>query len=481
MKRLMLGLTVIVAMSILVADGSTQDKDLRERAQAALRKASGYFRDKVSTDGGYLWRYSADLAKREGEAKATATQVWVQPPGTPSVGQAFLDAYHATGDRYYLDGAVAAAHALARGQLVSGGWDYSIEFDAAKRKGIAYRVDKNDAGKKNVSTLDDDTTQAALRLLMHVDQTLDRKDAKVREAVEYALDKLVRAQYPNGAWPQRFSEAPDPAKHPVQKASYPESWAREYPAKDYRGYYTFNDNSIATMIDTMLLAAQLYNEPRYRQAALKAGDFMILAQMPDPQPGWAQQYDLDMHPAWARKFEPPAVTGGESQGVMRSLLKLYAESGEKKFLEPIPRALAYYRKSVLSDGRLARFYELKTNRPLYFTKKYELTYKDDDMPTHYAFKVGGKLDGIAKEYERLVKLTPEELKRKKPAAPPKVTEALIAQVEATLKSLDNEGRWITAGKLRYHGPDDATARIIETTTFIRNVGTLSRYLAALKK
>jgi hypothetical protein len=143
--------------------------------------------------------------------------------------------------------------------------------------------------------------------------------------------------------------------------------------------------------------------------------------------------------------------------------------------------LAYYRKSVLSDGRLARFYELKTNRPLYFTKKYELTYKDDDMPTHYAFKVGGKLDGIAKEYERLVKLTPEELKRKKPAAPPKVTEALIAQVEATLKSLDNEGRWITAGKLRYHGPDDATARIIETTTFIRNVGTLSRYLAALKK
>ena len=31
-------------------------------------------------------------------------------------------------------------------------------------------------------------------------------------------------------------------------------------------------------------------------------------QMPDPQPGWAQQYDYDMRPMWARKFEPAAIT-----------------------------------------------------------------------------------------------------------------------------------------------------------------------------
>ncbi len=481
MIRTMLGLSAFILLMLTPASALCQQASLPERAAAGLRKACGYLRDKVSAEGGYLWRYSADLSKREGEGKATATQVWVQPPGTPTVGQVWLDAHHATGDRYYLDGAVATAHALVRGQLISGGWDYSIDFDPAKRKAIAYHADNNVAGKKNVSTLDDDTTQAALRFLMNVDHALGRKDVKIKGAVEYALEKLVKAQYPNGAWPQRFSESPDPAKFPAKKANYPESWPREHPAKDYKGYYTFNDNSIATMIDTMLLATSHYDEPRYRQAALKAGDFMILAQMPEPQPGWAQQYDLDMQPAWARKFEPPAVTGGESQGVMRSLLKLYAESGDKKFLEPIPRALAYYRKSLLPNGQLARFYELKTNRPLYFTKKYELTYKDDDMPTHYGFKVGQKLDQIAKEYERLIKLSPNELKKKKPSERPKVTDALIAQVESVLKSMDADGRWVDKGKLKSQGADDTTAQIINVATFNRNVAVLSRYLAATRK
>jgi len=469
--------TILLTLAFVPAPSLAQDATLPNEARAALKKAAGYFQDKVSTHGGYLWRYSADLARREGEGKATATQVWVQSPGTPSVGQAWLDAHLATGDTFYLDGAVATARALVRGQLESGGWDYSIDFDPVKRKAIAYRYDNNAKGK-NVSTLDDDTTQAALRFLMNADQVLKGKDAEIRGATTYALEKLLKMQYPNGAWPQRYSAPPDPAKFPVKKASYPDSWPREYPNKDYRTYYTFNDNSIATTIDTMLVAARVYDEPRYRQAALKAGDFMILAQMPEPQPGWAQQYDADMQPQWARKFEPPSVTGGESAGVMRSLLKLYAETGEKKYLEPIPRALAYYRKSLLPNGQLARFYELKTNRPLYFTKKYELTYKDNDMPTHYAFKVGSKLDALAKDYDRLVKLTPAELAKKPQAARPKVTAALEAEVRAVLKSMDDQGRWIDAGKLRYHGADDPTDRIIDTATFIRNVGVLSRYLAA---
>src|SRR5690606_15434487 len=101
------------------------------------------------------------------------------------------------------------------------------------------------------------------------------------------------------------------------------------------------------------------------------GDFIRLAQLPKPQPAWAQQYDADMHPAWARKFEPPAVSGAESQGVLRILMALYRRTGERRFLEPIPRALRYLKASRRDDGRLARFYELGTNRPLYLTTKYE--------------------------------------------------------------------------------------------------------------
>src|SRR5262245_28430116 len=103
-------------------------------AAAALAKAVAYFDQHVSIEGGYLWRYSDDLSLREGETAATATQAWVQPPGTPSVGEALLAAYERTGEKYLLDAAVHTAWALVKGQLASGGWDYRIEFDPAKRK-----------------------------------------------------------------------------------------------------------------------------------------------------------------------------------------------------------------------------------------------------------------------------------------------------------------------------------------------------------
>jgi hypothetical protein len=113
------------------------------------------------------------------------------------------------------------------------------------------------------------------------------------------------------------------------------------------------------MIDVMLEASRIYKDARYQASAEKAGDFIILAQMPDPQPAWAQQYDAQMHPAWARSCEPPAITGRESVSVMRGLILLYSQTGKKKYLEPIPRALDYLKRSSwLRDGKpvIARFY-----------------------------------------------------------------------------------------------------------------------------
>ena len=260
-------------------------------------------------------------------SRVEATTAWVQPPGTPTVGGAFLFVYETTGDRYFLEAARETASALARGQLKSGGWDYRIEFDPRVRRKYAYRLDGDTRGTRNTTTLDDDTTQSALRYLMRVDRALGFKDQQIHDAAEYALAQLLKAQYPNGAWPQRFSEPPDPSKHPVLRANYPDSWPRAHPKQDYRGYYTFNDNTIADMIDTMFEAARIYDDPKYNKAAQQAGGFILLAQMPDPQPAWAQQYNARMHPAWARRFEPAAVTGGESQGVMRTLMSLYRETG----------------------------------------------------------------------------------------------------------------------------------------------------------
>jgi hypothetical protein len=395
----------------------------RDEVHAALRKAVAFYREQVSVEGGYLWRYSEDLALREGENAATATMAWVQPPGTPSVGEAYLSAYERSQEKYLLDAAVHTARGLVKGQLHSGGWDYRIEYDSAKRNGYAYRADGPAAERaRNVSTLDDDNTQSAVRFLMHVDRTLQFQDKEIHDATQFALDSLLQVQYPNGAWPQRFSAPPNAADFPVIKANYPESWPREFPNANYTSYYTLNDNTQADMIRTMFEAAETYHQARYFDAARRGGDFLILAQMPDPQPAWAQQYNAQMQPAWARRFEPPSVTGGESQGAIRILMEVYRQTGDKKYLEPIPRALAYLEKSQLGNGRMARFYELKTNRPLYFTKKYELVYTADDLPTHYGFITGGNLDRLRTDYERLVatdasRLKPARADHRRPPVP----------------------------------------------------------------
>jgi len=486
----MIKFTTLFACSLALAHGLfAADAALREEAASALQRGVGFFRTNIAVEGTYLWLYSEDLSQREGEAKATATQGWVQPPGTPAVGLAFLAAWKATSNSYYLDAARETAHGLVRGQLRSGGWTYSIDFSAEGRRKAAYR-DGGGNNARNVTTLDDDTTQCALRFLMQTDQALGFQDAKLRECIDYALTSLLRAQYPNGAWPQGFERAPDPEKFPLKKASPPAAWPRVWPGSgEYWLRYTLNDNSLATTVETLFEAERIYRAgtagtnfnslaTRCRSAAEKAGGFLMLAQMPEPQPAWAQQYDFDMHPAWARKFEPHAVSAGESQGILRTLLMLARETGDRKYLAPIPAALEYLRRSRLPDGRLARFYEMQSNKPLYFTKHYTLTYNDSELPTHYAFKVTDKTDGIARDYERLKELSAAELRRPVGPVATQVTPELTAQVKAVIAAQDSRGRWVEEGQLR--GTQQGGTKVIRSSTFVRNVELLSRYLGTTR-
>lgn len=450
------------------------EADLQEEARAGLRKAVGFFREKVSLHGGYLWRYSADLKKKEGEGKVGDTTAWVQPPGTPFVGEALLEAHACTGEEYYLEAARETAGALVKAQLHSGGWDYRIEYDPADRKKYAYRVD-GPAGKKarDISVLDDNTTQAALAFLICFDRATGFKEQTVHEAVTYALESLLKAQFPNGAWSQVYrGPVDDPAKYPVKAAGYRKDDEHTH-VKAYWELYTLNDNLLRDAVETLFLAAEVYGEKRFSDAALKAGDFLVLAQMPDPQPGWAQQYDYEMHPCWARKFEPPAITGGESQGAMLLLLDLYERTGKRAYLDAVGKALPYYRRSLLPDGRLARFYELKTNKPLYFTREYELTFSDADMPTHYSFKVSSGLSKIEKRHKEL---------GAKPWQPPGKAGPSRARpsasaVRVVLGAMDERGAWVEEGALRYWGGSDPTRKIIDPRTFVENVRMLAAYVA----
>ncbi len=553
-----------LSLWLLAAACALAQSPSRDQVMGSLRKAAAFYNEQVSRTGAYHFAYTEDLGYGRSEASDSPTRPEVQREGTPSAGDAFLLAWDATGDRYYLEAARRVAHAYAAGQLCSGGWDYTIEFDPAKRKQFAYRVDGN-CGAAGTTTLDDNVTQSAVRFLIRVDHELNFADAGIHDAVSYALDRLIQAQYPVGAWSQRYREFPEPAKYPVKRASYPESWQRKWPGPTYQQHYTFNDNSVIDMIDTMLEAWRVYKDAKYRASAERGGQFILLAQMPEPQPAWAQQYDAAMHPAWARIFEPPSVTGGESQGIMRMLMVLYAETGDRKYLEPIPRALAYLKKSILpgrtgsgsdretaaggtdlgswpSGGRIrvARFYELRTNRPLYITKGtrvsvkgegtklmdgYEVSYDDSSVITHYSVITSGDaLPEIEREYKRVAATGAASLRRteklrglspwaEKPHNPRTAAE-LAPVVEKAIAGMDSRGAWVEDGVIGkadslvqvfaakdmvvsiggrtmplaenqtleiFQGPQAPKERIIRTPTFHANVALLCEYLKALPR
>lgn len=98
----------------------------------------------------------------------------------------------------------------------------------------------------------------------------------------------------------------------------------------------------------------------------------------------------------------------------------------------------------------------------------------------WSFKVSSNLEAIAREYERLKALDPSELNKPSPPAPLRLSDGLTAQARAVIEALDERGRWVEDGRLRYHGPDDPTRRVLECQTFIKNVSILSAYLKASK-
>ena len=465
---------VLFAVNADISEGFSQDTVQRDEVLYAIRDAGEFYRDQVASHGGYVYFYSLDLAQRWGEGIATKDQIWVQPPGTPTVGLAFLKAYEATGDKLYLDAATNAALALTYGQLKSGGWTNCIDFDPRGKRNADYRNGKG-RGKNN-SSFDDGQSQSAIRLIINADRALNFKHNTIHESAEVALDALLKAQFPNGAFPQVWTGPVE--RQAIVKASFPEyDWRTEGRIKEYWTMYTLNDNVAGYLSETLIDAHEIYKDDRYLQALKKLGDFLLLAQMSEPQPGWAQQYNYDMKPIWARKFEPPAVAGDESQEALETLMRICVATGDKKYIEPIPRALAWLKRSRLSDGRLARYYELETNRPLYMVRrgdKYTLTNDDSDLPKHYGWKTESRLEDIERDFRELS--TGERLPKSSLTGRP-----TAAQVRKIIDDLDPAGRWIsTYGGEPLVGQAKMAieAKYLSSEVFSHNLTALSEFLIA---
>jgi len=162
----------------------------------------------------------------------------------------------------------------------------------------------------------------------------------------------------------------------------------------------------------------------------------------------------------------------------------------------VPKALSWADTSRLPDGRLARFYELKTNRPLYFNaprqysnlpapafpdlKDYTLIYEDTDLPNHYGFKTSGEvINAIRSYYNRVLEKGRDSIlaeRNRIPAVDPQ-------QVREIISTLDEQGRWVENGRLKTKDRDNPyiQTEIISCRTFNRNMKLMTDYLRNIKK
>jgi PelA/Pel-15E family pectate lyase len=281
--------------------------------------------------------------------------------------------------------ATAAARTLADSVLLYqtpvGGWPKNTDFSDPPTEEFLEdaRMDHRAA------TIDNNATTTPLRFLARV--LAAAPDDRTRTAFERGFDYLLAAQYENGGWPQYF---------PLQKGYYT--------------HITYNDNAMVNVLEFLRQAAR--GEPPYTfvdearrnratAAVAKGIDCILRTQVRDAEghlTAWCAQHDeTTLAPAWARNFEPPTLSGGESVGIVRFLIGIETPSPEVR--AAIEGAVNWFSKVKITglryetfkdaDGKKdrrvvpdpsapsiwARFYELGTDRPLFMGR---------DKVVHYA-------------------------------------------------------------------------------------------------
>ena len=451
--RFILALFILTNFSSLYAGKPS----LSDSALTALEKGVDYFFS-INAHGGYVYYVTPDLSRRWGESPANEHTIEVQPPGTPAVGLAFLDVYKTTQNPRALQAAKEAAYALIHGQNDLGGWEHTIRFNRPKGNSISF---------------DDDQTQTAISFLMALDQVID--DDSLTLAINKALDMMLEAQLDNGGWPHKYP-----------------------PGGSYHDFATFNDEGINDCIRVMMEADRFYHKKEYRESLRRVGRFLKISQLPPPQPGWAQQYNEYLQPAWARTYEPPSVCPSVTINNINSLIDLYLYTFDRSYLEPIPDAIRWLEEIQLPNGKWARFVELYTNKPLYYDRGRIRVNSTAELSlerrTGYGYEVDlfKHLQTTKTRYKEVLELGASAyLKKQTTPLSRKEREtqlaALVPQVREILAAQDKQGRWLTKNDhfkkhtpgQRWNGEYETMDRI-SSRVFISNVNLLCKFIRLAK-
>lgn len=227
-----------------------------------------------------------------------------------------------------------------------------------------YEGDKS----KIKGTFDNKATTDELRYLARAFNAT--KDPDCEKAFLLGIDHILKAQFPNGGWPQY----------------YPLS-------KQYHRHITFNDNAMVRLLEFLREVTSdkgcAFVDTDRREACRKAFDrgidCIVKCQiMVEGKPTvWCAQHDeVTLKPANARSYELASFSGSESAGILRFLMSLEKPSPE--VIRAVKGGVDWFEKNKITGIRIekvngdrqvikdpgapplwARFYDLETMRPYF--------------------------------------------------------------------------------------------------------------------
>lgn len=388
--------------SFFSPSADTGDNGLRRETLCTMKRAARFMRERVAYRGGYVWSYAPDFSRRWGEMEAFASMIWIQPPGTATVGHLYLDCFHATRDEFYYQAAMDVAEGLIAAQHPAGGWNYHHDFAGEESTRRWYdTIGKNGWRLEEFhhyygnATFDDAGTSEASQFLLRM--YVERRSSRLRAPVERAIQFVLDSQYANGGWPQRFPRVAGEA--------------------DYIPQITFNDDVAGENIKFLLMVYQTLGDERALGAIRRAMDIFLATQQPAPQAGWGLQHDVQtLAPIGARTYEPDALTTHTTANNISQLLNFYGWTGERRFIERVPEALAWLDSVRLREDQVRvagrhypTFVEIRTNRARIVHRRgsnvvngaYYWNYDDAKPITHYSQWRNLDVEALRARYERL--------------------------------------------------------------------------------
>jgi len=239
-------------------------------------------------------------------------------------------------------------------------------------------------------------------------------DKRFLEAAQRGVDYLLKAQYANGGWPQFYPDL-----------------------SGYRSQVTYNDNAMVNVLNVLYDIVYKVNDMDVVDAAYadKCVDAIVkgvqcILKTQWKQNGkltaWCAQYNAKtLEPEMARKFELVSLSGMESVGIVRFLMRI--EKPSPAIVQAVNAAVEWFNKVKItgykyvdveapneksgrdrvlqpdSAGLLwARFYDMNTNEP-FFTgrdseRKRSITEVENERRTGYAWYGSWPAKLLATEY-----------------------------------------------------------------------------------